>query len=122
MKGKGHQFAVSGFVSQADRFSRKAKEVKDYLEVQCKDHNVDFVSNKNISPRSLLNQDCLHLNRKGQYMMGTNFSIFFISFYFQKLIPKTSTGMSEVVFLIVRIQKKQGKSSKMGKIWHLLYT
>ena len=34
-------------------------------EVQYKDHNVDFISHKNINPRAHLNQDRLHPNGKG---------------------------------------------------------
>ena len=88
-------YAVSGILPRGDRFSKKAKDVNDCLEIKCKDHNIDFISHKNINTRSHLNQDRLHPNRKGQYMMGNNFSTFINNFYFWKLIPTTSTGMSE---------------------------
>ena len=71
------------------------KDINESLEVQCKGHNVDFISHKNINPRSHLNQDRLHPNKKGQYMMGNNFSTFVNNFYFWKLIPTSSTGISE---------------------------
>ena len=70
MKEKGHQIAVSGILLLGDIFSKKAKHVNEALEIKCKGHNVDFISHKNINIRSHLNQDRLHLNRKGQYMMG----------------------------------------------------
>ena len=76
MKENGQQTAVSGTVPRGDRFSKKAKGVNECLEVQCKDHNVDFISHKNINPRAYLNQDRLQPNRKGQYMMGSNISSF----------------------------------------------
>ena len=81
-KEKDHHGAASGFVPQGDRFSNKAKDVNDCLEVQCKDHNKNFISHKNISPRSHLNQDRLRPNKKGQYIIGNNFSNFCNSFYF----------------------------------------
>ena len=65
VKEKGHQIEVSGVLSRGDRFSKKAKDVTDCLEIKCKDHNVDFISHKNINTRSHLNQDRLHPNRKG---------------------------------------------------------
>ena len=94
VKEKGHQIAVSGILPRGDSFSKKAKNVNDCLEIKCKDHNIDFISNKNINTRSHLNQDRLHPTRKGQYMMGNNFSTFINNFYFRKLIPTTSIGMS----------------------------
>ena len=48
------------------RFFRKPKNVNDCLEVE--DPNVNFISHKNVNPRSHLNQDRLHPNRRGQYM------------------------------------------------------
>ena len=82
MKENGQQISVSGNIPQGDRFSKKPKGVNKYLEVQCKDHNVDFISHKNINPGAHLNQDRLHPNRKGRYMMGNNFSAFINNFYF----------------------------------------
>ena len=82
MKENDQQIAVSGIIPRGDRFSKKAKGVNESLEVQCKDHNVDFISHRNINPRTHLNQDHLHPNRKGQYMMGNNFSPFINDFYF----------------------------------------
>ena len=82
VKEKGHQIAVSGILPRGDRFSKKAKDVNDCLEIQCKEHNIDVISHENINTRSHLNQDRLHLNRKGQYMMGNNFSTFINKFYF----------------------------------------
>ena len=79
VKEKGHQIAVS---SRGDRFSKKAKDVNECLEIKCKDHNVNVINHKNINTRSHLNQDRLHPNRKGQYMMGNNFSTFINNFYF----------------------------------------
>ena len=82
VKEKGHQIEVSGVLPRGDRFSRKAKDVNDCLDIKCKDHNTDFISHKNINTRSYLNQDSLHPNRKGHYMMGNNFSTFINNFYF----------------------------------------
>ena len=82
MKENGQQIAISGIIPRGERFSKKANGVNECLEVQCKDHNVDFISHKNINPRAHLNQDRLHLNRKGQHMMGNNFSTFVNNFYF----------------------------------------
>ena len=82
VKENGQQIAVSGIILLGDRFSKKAKVVDESLEVQYKDHNVDFISHKNINPRAHLNQDCLQPNRKGQHIMGNNFSTFMNNFYF----------------------------------------
>ena len=82
VKENGQQIAVSGIIPRGDRFSKKAKGVNECLEVQCKDHNVDFISHKKITPRANLHQDRLQPNRKGQYMMGNNFSSFINNFYF----------------------------------------
>ena len=82
VKEKGHQIAVSGILPRGDRFSKKAKDVNDCLEIKCKEHNIDVISHENINTRSHLNQDRLHPNRKGQYMMGNNFSTFINNFYF----------------------------------------
>ena len=81
VKEKGHQTAVSGILPRGDRFSKKAKDVNKCLEIKCKGHKVDFLSDKNINTRSNLNQDRLRPNRNGQYMMGNNFS-FINNFYF----------------------------------------
>ena len=35
-----------------DRFSKKAKDVKEWSELQCKDHNVDFINHKNRTHRN----------------------------------------------------------------------
>ena len=82
MKEKGHQIAVSGILPGGDRFSKEAKDVNECLEIKYKGHSIDFISHKNINTRSHLNQDRLHPNRKGQYMMGNNFSTFINNFYF----------------------------------------
>ena len=95
VKRKSQQIAISGIVSRGDRFSKKAEGVNDCLTVQCKDHNVDFISHKNINPGSHLNQDRQHLNIKGQYMIQNNFSTFNNNFYFWKLIYTSSTGILE---------------------------
>ena len=42
-----------------------AKGVSESLEVQCKDHNIDFTSHNNINPRAHLNQDRCTLTEKG---------------------------------------------------------
>ena len=81
-------------IPRGDRFSKKSKGVNECLEVQCKDHNVDFISHKNINPRTHLDQDRLHPNRKGRYMMGNNFVVLLIISTFES-IYLTSTGMSE---------------------------
>ena len=54
-KEKGHQIAVFGILPRGDRFFNRAKDVNDCLEVQRKDHNVDFISHNNRNPRSYLN-------------------------------------------------------------------
>ena len=82
VKENGQLITVSGIISRGDRFSKKAKSFSECLEVNCKDHNVDFISHKNINPRAHLNQDRLHPNRKGHYMIGNNFSTFINNFYF----------------------------------------
>ena len=79
VKEKGHQIAV---YSRGDRFSKKAKDVNECLEIKFKGHNIDFISHKNINTRSHLNQDRLHPNRKGKHMMENNFSTFINNFYF----------------------------------------
>ena len=58
VKEKGHQIAVSGIFPHGDSFSKKAKDVNDCLEIKSKDHNIDFISHKNINTRSHLNQVC----------------------------------------------------------------
>ena len=63
VKEKGQQIAVSGILPLGDRFSKKAKDVIDCLEIKCKDHNIDFINHKNINTRSHLNQDRLHPKR-----------------------------------------------------------
>ena len=40
MKQKGHQIAVSGILPRGDRFSKKAKDVNDCLEIKCKGDNI----------------------------------------------------------------------------------
>ena len=82
MTENGPLIAVSGITPQGDSFSKKAKCVKKCLKVQCKHHNVDFISHKNLNPRTHLNQDRLHQNRKRQYTMGSNYSTFLNNFYF----------------------------------------
>ena len=79
-KEKGHQIAFLGDCSRRI-FSKKTKNVNDCLEIQCKYRNVDFISHKNVNPRSHLNQDRLEQNRKGQHMMRNNFSTFINNFY-----------------------------------------
>ena len=76
------QTAVSGIVPRGDRFSEKAKYVNECSELHCKDHNVDFISHKNINLRSHLNQDRLHSNRKEKHMLGNNFTTFINNFHF----------------------------------------
>ena len=81
VKENGQQIADSGIIPHEDRFSKKTKGVNEYLEVQYKDHNLVFISNKNINTRANLNQDGLHPNRKGQ-QKENNFSKFINNFYF----------------------------------------
>ena len=64
VKEKDHQIAVLRIVPRGERFSKKVR-VNDYLEVPCKDHNVNFICHMNINPGYHLNQDRLHPNRKG---------------------------------------------------------
>ena len=82
VKEKGHQIVVSGILPQGDRFSKKANDVNECLEIKCKGHSIGFISHKNINTKSHLNQDRLHPNRKGEYMMENNFSTFINNFYF----------------------------------------
>ena len=114
VKEKDHQIAVLGIVPRGERFSKKAR-ANDCLEVQCKDHNVNFISHMNINPRYHPNQDRLHSNRKGQYMMASNFSTFTDNFYFRKLIPTTSTSMSEDCISGSQNSNKIRKEGKNGK-------
>ena len=46
VKEKGHQNAVSGILPKAYRFSKKAKDVNQCLEIKCKGHNIDFNSHR----------------------------------------------------------------------------
>ena len=46
--------AVTGIVPWGDRFSEKAKGVSECLEWQSEDHNVEFISHKNIIIISLI--------------------------------------------------------------------
>ena len=49
VKEKCHQIAVSWILPREDRFSKKAKDVNECLEIKCKGHNIDFISHKNIN-------------------------------------------------------------------------
>ena len=82
VKEKGHEIGVLEILPRGDRFSKKAKDGNECLEIKCKGHNIDFISHKNTNTRSHLNQDRLHPKRKGQDMMGNNFSTFINNFYF----------------------------------------
>lgn len=42
-----------------------------WLELQCNKHNVNFISHKNINPRFCRDQEHMHQNRKGQYIMAS---------------------------------------------------
>ena len=53
------------------RFPPKAKDVNCWLELQCNKHNVNFISHKNINPRFCRDQEHMHQNRKGQYIMAS---------------------------------------------------
>ena len=64
------------------------------MERKCKDHNVNFISQKNTNTILHLSGDSLHPNRNGQYMTWNNFSTFINNLYFWKLIPTASTGVS----------------------------
>ena len=44
LKQKDHQITVSVNVPRRDRFSKKAKDVNNFFEVQRKDHYLNFVS------------------------------------------------------------------------------
>ena len=44
LKKKDHQITASVNVPRRDRFSKKAKDVKNFFEVQRKDHYLNFVS------------------------------------------------------------------------------
>ena len=44
LKQKDHQITVSVNVPRGDRFSKKAKDVNNFFEVQRKDHYLNFVS------------------------------------------------------------------------------
>ena len=68
LKKKGYQIAVSGILPRGDRFSKETKDVNKCLERKCKDHNVNFISQKNTNTTLYLSGDRLHPNRNGQYM------------------------------------------------------
>ena len=82
MNNRATRLQFRGFFLEEIGSPKKAKYVKECLEIKCEGHNIDFISHKNINTRSHLNQDRLHPNRKGQYMMGNNFSTFINNFYF----------------------------------------
>ena len=105
VKGNGQQIAVSRIIPRGERFSKKGKGVTKCLEVQCKDHNLHFISHKNINRRAYLNRDCLHPNKKGQYMMGI-FLFLSAIFTFESLYLQHQQVCLKIVFLIVRTQMK----------------
>ena len=123
VKEKCHQIAVSGILPREYRFSKKAKDVNECLKIKWKGHSIDFISHKNINTWSHLNQNRLHPNRKGQYMMGNNFSTFINNFYSWKLIPTTSTGMSGDCIHNSQNSNEIRKEVTKGQIsWRFLFT
>ena len=102
----GQLIVVSGIIPQGDSFSKKAKCVKKCLKVQCKHHNIDFISHKNINPRTHLNQDRLHQNKKRKYKMGAIILLLLIIFTFENLYLQHQQLCMNIVFLMVRTQMK----------------
>ena len=102
-----------GFFLEEIGSPKKAKYVKECLEIKCEGHNIDFISHKNINTRSHLNQDRLHPNGKGQYMMGNHFSTFINNFYFNFFT--TSIGLSGDCISISQNSNEIKKEVKIGK-------
>ena len=105
VKENGQQIADSGIIPQEDRFSKKAKRVNEYLEVQYKDHNLDFISNKNINTRANLNQD-VYIRTEKDSKRKTIFLNLLIIFTFESLYLQHQQVLMKIVFLIVSTQRK----------------
>ena len=65
-----------GIISLGDRLSKKAKGVNECFKVECKDHDVDFNSHKNINSAAYLNQVCLHSKQLRGVYDGKQFFYF----------------------------------------------
>ena len=81
MTEKGYQIADCNWGSIHEEIdSEKFRDVNNCLEVQFKDDDEVFISHKIINPRSYFNQDRLHPNKKGQYMMEKKLYTFINTF------------------------------------------
>ena len=73
MKGANNDVMVSGLIARGDELNAKALEVNEYLEDECKRHNIYMIDNSNILINKHLNGSGLHLNSRGTVQIAHNF-------------------------------------------------
>ena len=72
MKSDKNDVMVSGIVPRNDNFNEKGIDVNNFLTTLCKNCKFNFIDNSNINKVTHLNTNGLHLNIKGQYVLGRN--------------------------------------------------
>ena len=73
------------------------------FKVQSKYHSVDFISNKNITPRFFINQDRLHQTKKSNIWLAV---LLLVSFTFENICVQHQQLCLKILFLTVKIQMK----------------
>ena len=72
MKSEENEVMVSGIIPRNDNLNEKGIDVNKFLVTFCKTFNFIFIDNSNINKVTHLNKSGLHLNMKGQYLLGRN--------------------------------------------------
>ena len=72
IKTVSNDIMISGIVPRRDSLHEKGKKVNEQLKVICREKNMHFIDNTNISPYRDLNSSGLHLNFEGTYVLGGN--------------------------------------------------
>ena len=72
MKSEKNEVMVSGIIPRNDNLNEKGIDVNNILITFCTDFNFNFIDNSNINKVTHLNKSRLHLNIKGQYVLGRN--------------------------------------------------
>ena len=72
MKTEKNEVMVSGIIPRNDKYNDKGMDVNKLLMSFCLTCKFHFIDNSNINKETHLNMSGLHLNAKGQYVLGTN--------------------------------------------------
>ncbi len=69
-----NEILISNIITRGDKYKNKAMAVNKSLKTLCQQNSFEYINNANLNEKHHLSTDGIHLNFKGSFTLGTNFS------------------------------------------------